>query len=606
MQPILKINLTDQSVSQFTPPDDWVRDYLGGAALAARMLYEVITPELDPLSGEAVLLFLNGPLSGTNGPTTGRTVVCGKSPATGLWGESNIGGFWGTEMCRAGYAGLWIFGKAETPVLIDIFDDQVSILSADDLWRLDTTQTQKAAKEKVGRKSVRVAGIGVAGENQINCACILSDHGRVAGRTGLGAVMGSKNLKAITISGSKKIPVENPEEYQDLRSQSNRGLRASAVSQTMREMGTASVSDYMDYLGSMPKKGFTRGTMPGSEKFSGALLAEKYLASAKACQGCVIACGREFKLSGKTQKGPEYETLVGFGPNLWVDDPEFTFKMNELCDLYGMDTISVSNTIGLAMRFYEEGLIGVEETGGLALEWGDQEAVEALVHLIGRKDGFGDLVGRGSKALEETYGRPGMAIQVNGLEVAYHDPRALSGMGLVYATSPRGACHNQSDYYLVEIGQAEEDLGIEFFERQAGAEKARNVVIQQNWRTFTNAVIICIFGNVPPQELVNLVNLAIDRDLTIEEYLTLGERGWNLKRVINNRLGLRREDDKLPKSLLEPLPDGGAADFEIDLESMLKAYFAERCWDWKTGFPKKEVLKSLGLDFVIPELYPED
>ncbi|MFN2144362.1 MAG: aldehyde ferredoxin oxidoreductase family protein, partial [Anaerolineales bacterium] len=499
-----------------------------------------------------------------------------------------------------------IFGKADVPVLIDIFDEEVAILPADDLWGLDTYQIQKAAKEKVERKSVRVAGIGVAGENQINCACILSDHGRVAGRTGLGAVMGAKNLKAISLSGTKKIPVENPQEYNDLRSQSNRGLRESAVSQTMREMGTASVSDYMDYLGSMPKKGFTRGTMPGSENYSGALLAEKYLASVKACQGCVIACGREFKVSGKTQKGPEYETLVGFGPNLWVDEPEFTFKMNELCDLYGMDTISVSNTIGLAMRLFEEGLIGLEETGGLALEWGNQDAVEALVHLVGRKEGFGELVGRGSKALEETYGRPGMAIQVNGLEVAYHDPRALSGMALVYATSPRGACHNQSDYYLVEIGQAEEDLGMEFFERQAGAEKARNVVIQQNWRTFTNSVIICIFGIVSPQELVDLVNLATDREMTIEEYLTLGERGWNLKRVINNRLGLRREDDKLPKSLLEPLPDGGAADFEIDLESMLKAYYHERCWDWETGFPTKVLLTSLGLDFAIPELYPED
>jgi aldehyde:ferredoxin oxidoreductase len=605
MQPILKIDLTAQQISDFTLPEEWIRDYLGGASLAARLLYDEITPGLDPLSKEAVLLFLNGPLSGTNGPTTGRTVVCAKSPATGLWAESNIGGFWGTELRKAGYSGLWLVGAAESPVIVDIHDERVEILSAEGLWGLDTYQVQEAVGDLVGRKSVKVAGIGIAGENQVNCACILSDHGRVAGRTGLGAVMGSKNLKAIAITGTGKVPVKNFNEYRKLRGQVNRELRSNIYTQTVREMGTAAASDYFDYLGSFPKKGFTKGVMPGTENFSGALLAEKYLVGVKACHGCVVACGREVQVNGgEKQKGPEYETLVGFGPNLWIDDPEFTFRMSELCDKFGMDTISVSNAIGFAMRLYEDSLISENETGGLILEWGNREAVEELVHQVASKNGFGTIVGKGAKALEESYGNPGMAAQVNGLEMAYHDPRGLSGMALVYTTSPRGACHNQSDYFLVEIGQAEETLGMRFYDRHAGAEKAGNVAIHQNWRAFTNSVIMCIFGNVSPQDLVDLVSVACDREFTIEECLKIGERGWNLKRVINNRLGLSRENDKLPKSLLDPLPDGGAADYKIDLEGMLQAYYQAREWDWETGYPSEEKLTTLGLGFVIPDLYP--
>lgn len=604
MQPILKVNLTDRTISQIFPPDEWTRDYLGGASLAARLLYDEITPEVDPLSSDSVLLFLNGPLSGTAGPATGRTVVCGKSPATGLWAESHIGGFWGTELRKSGYDGIWVTGKSQAPVVLDINDDLIRILDGSGLWGMDTYEVQTRAKEMVGRLSARVAGIGIAGENLVNCACILSDHGRVAGRTGLGAVMGAKKLKAIVVSGSNTIPVKNPEIYKRLRSKVNRELIKSAVSQTARELGTAGVSDYMDYLGSMPKKYFSRGEMPGTEAFSGAKIAERYLTGVKACHACVIACGREIRVKpgDRVQKGPEYETLVGFGPNLWIDDPEFTFRMNQLCDRYGMDTITVSNTIGLAMSLYDEGLLSADETGGLEIEWGKQEAVEELVHLTAIRERFGKEIAKGSKALEEKYGRSGMAIQVNGLELAYHDPRGLSGMALVYVTSPRGACHNQSDYYLVDIGQAEEKLGMVYFDRQAGAEKAANVAIHQNWRAFTNSLIVCIFGNVSITSMVELVNAACGRDLNVVDCLRIGERGWNLKRVINNRLGLRRENDRLPKSLLNTLQDGGAEGYEIDFQPMLRAYYEARDWDWETGFPSTDKLKELGLGFVVKDL----
>jgi aldehyde:ferredoxin oxidoreductase len=605
MQPILKIDLTTEQTEKIIIPKSWEAAYLGGASLAARMLYDVLTPELDPLSAKAVLLLLNGPLSGTAGPTTGRWVICGKSPATGLWAESNIGGFWGAELRKAGYDGVWVTGKADQPVYIEIRDQEMTVRPAGHLWGVDTYEVQDRIREEMGAKTARIAGIGVAGENQVKFANILCDHGRVAGRTGLGAVMGSKQLKAIAVTGSGAIPVADPDGYNQLRSQANRELRNNSMTLVARELGTAGVGDYMDYLGSMPKRGYTRGEMPGIENISGSALSEKYGAGVSACHGCVVACGRVVRLrpEGDKQKGPEYETIVGFGPNLWISDSEFIIKMNDLCDRFGMDTISLSNTIGFAMRLYELGLISKSDTDGLAIEWGDQAVVETLVRKAARRDGFGALVAEGALGLEKAFDADGLGVQVNGLEAAYHDPRGFSGMALVYATSPRGACHNQSDYYFVDMGQAEEDLGMAFLPRQAGEEKAHNVALHQDWRTVFNAIVMCIFGNVPPGEVVALINAGCGLNWEIEDLLLAGERAWNLKRVINNRLGLRRENDRLPKELLKPLADGGAAGYQVPFEAMLKAYYQVRGWDWKTGFPSKEKLRMLGLEFAIEDLW---
>ena len=608
MQHILKVDLTKGVVDTFQVPEKWQFDFIGGASLAARMLYEVITPELDPLSPAAVLLFMSGPLTGTSGPTAGRFVICAKSPATGLWGESNIGGFWGVELRKAGYDGIWITGRSEEPVYIFIHNQNVRLMPASHLWGMDTYQIQEAIREESGYPKARVAGIGRAGENKMNFASIMCDHGRLAGRTGMGAVMGAKNLKAIGIVGSGKIPVADAMEFSKLRTRINTNLRNDNLSRTLRELGTTGGADYFDYLGSMPKRGFTRGSMENLEQISGAYMSENYLVGVSACHGCVVACGRvvnNLHGNGK-QKGPEYETMAGFGPNLWINDLEFIFKMNDLCDRYGMDSISTSNLIALAFRLYELGYLSEQDCDGLELVWGDKNVVETLVHMIGKGEGFGKKLALGSLAFATLYGAGELAVQVNGLEVPYHDPRAFSGMALVYSTSPRGACHNQSDYFLVEIGQAEEALGINFVSRFAGAEKAGNVARHQDWRTIFNSLVICLFGNVPPQDLVSIVNNAIGTDWSLEDLLLIGERGWTLKRIINNRLGVTRENDRLPKTLLEPLSDGGAAGFIIDLESMLKEYYTIRNWDWETGIPSRKKLIALGLDFTLGDIWPND
>lgn len=606
MQPILKIDLTTGSTEEFPIPKRWERDFLGGASLAARILYSSLTRDLDPLSAEAPLLFMMGPMTGTSGPTTGRFVVCGKGPATGLWAESNVGGFWGPELRTAGYDGLWITGKAAEPVYLWLDGSRLEIRSAAHLWGQNTYTTQDKVKEEVGKKSARVCVIGPAGEQGVLFASILCDHGRLAGRTGLGAVMGAKNLKAIAVHGTREIPVFDLSKYAPLRSESNRRLKQDNEAKVLRELGTAGAANYAEYMGALPVKYYSLGSFENVDNISGARMAETILTSRSACQGCVIACGRVVKLGDTAKrKGPEYETIAGFGPNLLNDNLESIVDLGELCDRYGMDTISCANTIGLAFTLFEKGIITEKDTDGLHLRWGDVDAIEQLVNLTGRREGIGELLSLGSRRFGAHFGAEEEAVQVNGLETAYHDPRGVSGMAISYATSPRGACHNQSDYFFVDWGHTHEDLGIGYFDRHDQAEKAANVARHQDWRTLFNSIVMCIFANSEPEMLVKLINAACGLDWTIEDMMKCGERGWNLKRAINNRMGLNAGNDWLPKAMLRPFPDGGSAGFVPDIEAMLTAYYEARSWDPLTGKPRPEKLLELGLEDVAEDLWEE-
>jgi aldehyde:ferredoxin oxidoreductase len=604
MQPILKINLTTETTEEFIVPKEWEHDFLGGASLAARLLYSSLTRDLDPLSPESPLLFLCGPLTGTSGPTTGRFVVCGKSPATNLWAESNCGGFWGPELRKAGYDGLWITGKAKSQVYLWIEDGKFEVRSAGKVWGQDIYEAQETVKMEVGAKGTRVMTIGQAGERGVLFSSIACDHGRMAGRTGLGAVMGSKNLKAIAVHGTGKIEVADLDRYALLRSEANRNLKQDNEAKILHELGTAGVANYAAYLGSMPAKYYHLGMFEAVDNVSGSKMAESVLKGFSACQGCVIACGRVVDLGdGEKRKGPEYETVVGFGPSLLIDDLNEVIRLGEMCDRYGMDAISTANTIGLAFHLYEMGKLTKQDTDGIELNWGDPAAVRHLIDLIARREGIGELLSRGSRQFGAAFDAEDEAVQVNGLETAYHDPRGVSGMALSYATSPRGACHNQSDYFFVDFGHTYESLGIEYFERHSQAEKSANVAKHQNWRTFFNAAVMCIFANVDPQMQVDLVNAACGYDWTLTDMLKCGERGWNIKRAINNRMGLTRANDKLPKAFLQPYNEGGAAGFVPDLPAMLEAYYEARGWDKGSGKPSKEKLIELGLEEMAKDLW---
>jgi aldehyde:ferredoxin oxidoreductase len=543
-------------------------------------------------------------MTGTSGPTTGRFVVCGKGPATGLWAESNVGGFWGTELRAAGYDGLWITGKADKPIYLWLNGNNLQVRSAAHLWGQNTYTTQDKIKEEIGEKRAHVLTIGPAGEKQVLFASMMCDHGRMAGRTGLGAVMGAKNLKAIALHGTNPIPIFDLAKYAPLRSESNRVLKQDNEAKVLRELGTAGAANYSEYMGAMPVKYYTRGSFENVDNISGARMTETILTGRSACQGCVIACGRVVKLGDKAKrKGPEYETIIGFGPNLLNDNLESIVDLGELCDRYGMDTISTANTIGLAFHLFDKGILTSEDTGGILLNWGDIDAIEQLVNLIGRREGIGDLMAQGSRRFAAHFNAEEEAVQVNGLEVAYHDPRGVSGMALSYATSPRGACHNQSDYFFVDWGHTHERLGIEYFDRHAQGEKAANVARHQDWRTVFNSIVMCIFANTDPELQVKLINAACGMDWTVEDMLKCGERGWNIKRAINNRMGLTAANDRLPKALLEPFPDGGSAGYVPDIEAMLCAYYEARGWDRETGKPSREKLLELGLEDIAKDLW---
>lgn len=604
MQPILKIDLSTGNTEVYKIPDVWERAFLGGASLAARLLYPFLTKELDPFSPNAPLLFINGPLTGTSGPTVGRFVVCGKGPATGLWAESNCGGFWGPELRYAGFDGLWITGKAKQPVYLWIEDGRLEVRNANHLWGKDTYKTQELIKQEIGNTAIHVAVVGPAAEKRVLFSGIFCDHGRTAGRTGLGAVMAAKNLKAIAVHGKQILPIVQPEEFAGLRSASNRSLKNDNEARILRELGTAGAANYSEYLGAMPAKYYHQGGFELVDNISGSTMAETLLTGQSACHACVIACGRVVRLSdGDKRKGPEYETIVSFGPNLLITDLTEITKLGELCDRYGMDTISTGNTIGLVFHLFGKRVINEQDTGGLVLNWGDPASVRKLIQMTAKREGIGDLIAQGSRRLAQHFNVEEEAVQVNGLEVAYHDPRGVSGMAISYATSPRGACHNQSDYFFVDWGHTQPELGIEHFSRHAEAEKSANVARHQDWRTIYNSMVMCIFANVAPQMQVDLINAACGYTWTIKEMMQVGERGWNMKRAINNRLGLTAANDKLPKALLEPLPTGGTEGFVPDIHKMMAAYYDSRSWDHQSGYPTKQKLSELGLEDVAHDLW---
>jgi aldehyde:ferredoxin oxidoreductase len=599
---LLHLDLVSGEAQSLEVREDMQRDFVGGASLAARLLLPRLSPDLDALAPEAPLLLLTGPLTGTAGPAVGRSVFAARSPATGLWGESNIGGHLGPELRAAGLEGLLVTGRAAQPSYLWISGGRVEIRSAEGLWgSLDTYACQEAIRTLHGDPRIRVACIGLAGERAIPSALVLCDHGRVAGRTGMGAVMGSKNLKAIAVRGSGPIPLADPERYGRLRHDANLALREDNFSRTARQMGTAAAMDYFAYLGTMPSYYFTGGTFEGAGKLSGPTVAETILRRASACHGCVIACGRVVRLKdGGDRKGPEYETTVGFGPLIGVDDLHAVTMLGEKCDRLGLDTISVSGVIGLAFLLYARGFLTQDDTDGEQLTWGNAAAVGRMIDRLVEREGFGALLAQGARALAAQVGAPELAAQVNGLEAPYHDPRGSSGMALAMATSPRGACHMQSDYFMVDVmGSTVESIGVHLYGRHAGAEKAANVARHQDWRTLGSSLVMCRFANVDPETVLDLVNAATGFEYNLDELVEAGERGWTVKRLVNCSFGLTAANDRLPAILLEPLEAGGSAGYEVPFEDMLDAYYDARGWDARTGRPNPDIIRRLGLEALL-------
>jgi aldehyde:ferredoxin oxidoreductase len=608
MGKLLTVDLSSGEIRDEPLNVEYAHQFIGGSGLAARYLYDLLDPDTDPLNPANPLLFMTGPLTGTRAPLCGRHVVCARSPLTGIWNESHVGGFVGADLRFAGYDGIIVRGRSLKPVYLWVQDGRAELREAGHLWGKDTFETQAIIKEELGDPRVRVACIGPAGENQVLLANIIHDHARAAGRGGMGAVMGSKKLKAVAVRGHGRIPVADEEHLKELARQVIEILKDDFLSDMLHETGTACAMEQLNYLGSLPSRYYTQGIFEGVESLSGGFMADTILTGTSACYGCVVGCGRKVTVSEGRYPfpeidGPEYETICALGTTLLIDDLAAVSWLGHLCDGYGMDTMSAGGTIGFAHYLFQEGVIGPRDTGGLTLQWGDPDTVVELLGQMAHKEGFGALLSEGSRRLGQRFGVEELAVQVKGLEVAYHDPRALSAMALVYSTSPIGASHNHSDMYWVEVGRSLEELDIPFTDRLEDAGKGPLVARHQDWRSVTNALIMCIFNNAPAQYHADLFNAVTGRRETLGSLLHIGERIWNLKRAFNHRLGLTCADDRLPRLLLQPLSEGGTQGHVPDLELMLREYYEARSWDPETGKPSREKLGELELGWVAEDLW---
>jgi aldehyde:ferredoxin oxidoreductase len=561
--------------------------FLGGSGYASRLLYDLLDPTSEPLGPNNILLFMTGPLTGTLAPCTGRHVVCGRSPITGRWGESHAGGHFGVQLKTSGFDGILVTGASKNPLILDVKDGIASFHSAEHIWGMTTDDTQKALKSDQGR--IQVACIGPAGENLVKYASIVNDE-RIAARCGLGAVMGSKKLKAITVSGSQSVPLAFPDEFKELAHSSSKIL-GEAMSM-LRDQGTAMYIDIGMMFNDVPIKYFQEIEFDDADLINAKALG-KILTGRSACHSCPIGCGRKVTIPEYdfvNIAGPEYQTLAAFGTNLMISDLKKIALMNRLCNQYGMDTISCGSTIAFATYLCD---IGKADYG---LQWNNPDRVVDLIHNIARRQNIGDILAEGSLNLGRMHGAEDEVLHVNGLEIPNHDPRAFSGMTTVYTTASRGATHLEGDMYSVDMGADARELGINSGDRLENDGKGMIAARSQDFRSFCDSVIMCHFAIIPPKTVIELLNLAIGTSYQLEDILKIGGRAVTMKRLFNLRCGLKPQDERLPKALLIPHAGSATDDFVPDVDLQLQDYYNYRDWDRCTGKPRAGSLRELGID----------
>jgi aldehyde:ferredoxin oxidoreductase len=599
---ILRVNLRSDKIWTENLSEESIKKFIGGVGLAAKIIYDEVKPEISPFDPENKLVFMTGPLTGTLVPCTGRYVVCAKSPSTNAWGESHSSGFWARDLKRAGYDGIIIEDKSEKPSYIAVSDGEVTIEDAGDLWGMDCLKTEETLKKRLG-EDFKVACIGPAGEKLVRFASILNDGGRVAGRCGLGAVMGSKLLKAIAVRGTKEIPVKDPERIRNILRRIYPQIMSFPTTQIFASYGTSGELLMLHHYGDVPIKNFRMGKWENIDNISGETYNKIMVKGKRACWNCPISCWRyvrieEGQFAGlELKRGPEYETLASLGSLLLNDRLDIIVKANYLCNCYGMDTISTGVCIAFAIECYEKGIITNQEVGSLVLKWGDPEAIIGLIEAIGERKGLGNILAEGVKRASEIIGKGSdrFAMHVKGLEMPMHDPRAFKGMGLQYAVSNRGACHLQGLIHRIEQGERMPDLKIyERLNRFDIKDKGRILAALQNWHEVLESLIICKFLGIAPGHIPGLYTLTTGIPVSLDHLLQAGERIYNLKRMFNIRCGVTREDDILPYRIMhEKLEEGGAAGQIInqeDLNIMLNEYYAVRGWS-KEGIPPLEKIE---------------
>ncbi len=599
MGQILRVDLTERRIWSEPLNVDYARRFLGGSGLGARYLWDFITQATDPLGPDNPLIFMTGPLVGTSTPAAGRFSVVTRSPQTGLTGEGNSGGYFGPAMRQAGYDGIIITGQAATPVYLSILHGTAQLHDASHLWGLDSYAVQDRIKAEIEQPKARVACIGVAGEKLVKYAAIMNDHGRCAARTGLGAVMGSKRLKAIAAFGRADVPLADAGSFKPVLKATMNFVIDDLFTQALRLGGTVLSLDVGFMYGDVPRRYFTAGESPAiEENVNMGVMADTMLTRHLACFRCPIACNREVHLDNYGEPlvdGPEYETVAGFTSNIDSPDMQAAAMAGHRCNQHGMDTISASNVIGLLYYLYNEGLVSAGQIG-MALPWGDPAPAIRLVDMIAQREGIGDLAAEGARAVAAHFGVPDLAVQVKNLEMAYHDPRAFIAQGLIYATASRGADHMSGDCYEVGRGRIIPELGLDLIDRhEISMEQAAQAARVMDFRSFTNSAIMCHFEDPQVDNLLGLLRAVAGIDADTAWIARTGERITNLKRALNNRLGATRADDTLPKLVRQALRNSNTEGVTPALDELLPLYYEVRGWDWETGKPCPERLVALEL-----------
>lgn len=595
---LLRVNLSTKKVKKEAVPERILRDYVGGRGVATKLLTDNMDPGADALSPANPLIFATGPVTGTYAPTAGRYMVVTKSPLTGAVASSNSGGYWGPALRYAGYDYLMFEGASEEPVYLYVNDDTVEIRDAKHLWGKIVDDTENMVREAT-HPEARVACIGPGGENLARTACVMNDKGRAAGRSGVGAVMGAKKLKAVAVLGSKGLTIANPGAFKQAVLQGRDKLVAGPTTGGLTMLGTAGTVSYMNMVGMLPTNNFQQGVFAEAEAVDGPVVKERFMTRNRGCHSCMIHCGRVTKITGHGQfdghgEGPEYETIYGLGTDCGVGNLAAVIKANYLCNEYGLDTLEAGCAIATAMELAEKGHLP-ESDVGFPLEFGDPEAVIKLLEAQAYRTGtLGNLLAEGGYRLAEHYGHPELFMGSKKQGFAAYDPRGSVGMGLAYATSNRGACHLRG--YTVSVEHFGNPVKLDPFTTE---EKPYWLSIMQNTTSFVDSAGICLFSTFdmdPGTDVMSMVSEVWGQDMgTPEDMLKIGERVWNLERLFNNAAGLTRADDSLPPRITsEPLTEGASKGHVVDLQPMLDEYYQLRGWDAQ-GQPTVAKLQELGI-----------
>ena len=613
---IAYVNLTDQAVDVKDLDPQIAKDYLGGTGLSAKITYNLLsekdfeTLKNNPYSEINPLIFATGPVTGTIRPSSGRYSVTAISPLTGIWGEGTSGGYFPISLRNSGFDAIVIIGKSKKPVYLYIHDENIEFKDANDIWGKNTYESQSYLKDKLNNDKVRVASIGIAGENLVKYAGIINDEGRAIGRSGMGAIMGSKNLKAIAIHGTKRVQIaDNTIGKQLLKEDADakrKDLLKTLVPFLFTLYGTNCYLDMGMALGDTPGYYFTRNEF-FADKLTGKTLREEYPVLDYGCAGCTMKCGKitiiEHEGKEISVDGPEYESVTAFGPLCGVFDSKTVILSNHMCNVYGFDTISGGVSIAFLIYLVENNL-GIENIKKHLkdikiedIKWGNGDVILRLLDKIANRDGIGNVLADGVRAMAKEFSvDPELAAHVKGLEMPMHDPRAFAGQALSYMTCYMGAAHTKCDWYGAELLLFKyPKIRVKPGDRVTIKGREKGVIGLQDLRAIDDSATNCNFLNPPLDHIIKYINASTDFNYNKKTLMLVGERINTLKRLISCKLGTTREDDKLPKHLLEELKSGKTEGVKLDLEGSLEAYYKIRGWDWETGWPSKEKLEELNI-----------